>query len=125
MSNKTIFSRELMKELSGIYISTDDGEYANLKLILDNVFGKDNFVPDIIWNSRKSISNDALISIATNHTTFYAKNKNVLANNKETYRLPLEKDEFLNSDNELRGTWKLYTIDATIHIEYLYLRYCT
>ena len=75
-------------------------------------FGNDNFVGDIIWNSRKSMSSDALISGAINHTTFFAKNKVVLDKNKSKFRLPETMDGFENPDNDLRGAWKLDPLDA-------------
>lgn len=98
--------------MAGIWVSTDDGEYANLKLLMDNVFGNQNFIADVIWNSRKSVSNDALISTAINHTTFFAKNKLILDKNKKTFRLPESTDGFSNPDNDPRGMWKLDPMDA-------------
>ena len=101
-----------MMDNSGVWVNTDDGEYANLKLLMEENFGKDNFVADVIWNSRKSVSNDALISVSTNHTTFFSKNKIALEAHKTTFRLPESTDGFSNPDNDPRGLWKLDPMDA-------------
>lgn len=73
MNDRSRLIRNMMSMLSTLWVSTDDGEYANLKQNLDNVFAPENFVSDIIWNSRKSVSNDALVSGAINHTTVFRR----------------------------------------------------
>lgn len=110
--DRSSLAKSVLRPFSGIFVSTDDGEYANLKFILGDVFGYENFVTDIIWNSRKSVSNDALISTATNHTTFYTKSKMVLESQKDRFRIPIEEDGFSNPDNDPRGAWKLDPMDA-------------
>ena len=105
-------SKNIFDECGCLFISTDDGEYANIKLNLNSVFGEDNFVADIIWNSRKSVSNDALISGAINHTTFFAKNKSLLTERKYEFRVKANEEGFINPDNDPNGPWKLDPMDA-------------
>ena len=105
-------SRAVMQKISGILVSTDDGEYAKLCLLMGKVFGESNFVADIIWNSRKSVSSDALLSGAINHTTFFAKDRVELDTIKKQFRLPENGDGFANPDNDPRGPWKLDPLDA-------------
>ncbi|UOO81782.1 site-specific DNA-methyltransferase [Uruburuella testudinis] len=112
MSCRFDLAKTLMNTHSGIWVSTDDGEYARLNMIMENTFGGSNFVTDVIWNSRKSVSNDALISGAINHTTFFAKDKSILETYKKTFRLPESTDGFSNPDNDPRGLWKLDPLDA-------------
>lgn len=102
----------IMNEQAGIWISTDDGEYAVLEILLSYIFGAQNFVADVIWNSRKSVSNDALLSTSVNHTTFFAKNKTFLDANKTQFRLKEDGEGFDNPDNDDRGPWKLDPFDA-------------
>lgn len=45
-------ARELLKEDGVIFISIDDNEQANLKIICDEIFGEENFVGDIVWNGQ-------------------------------------------------------------------------
>ena len=55
---RLLVARTLLKENGVIFISIDDKEADNLKKICDEVFGESNFVANIIWQSRTSISND-------------------------------------------------------------------
>lgn len=112
LSDRLFLARRLATDFSGFWISTDDGEYANLKLCMDSIFGNSNFVADIIWNSRKSVSNDALISAAINHTTFYSKDKATLDKYKNIFRIGKTEEGFSNPDNDPRGDWKLDPMDA-------------
>ena len=112
MNSRCTSAKSLMTELGCMFVSTDDGEYANLKQNLDTIFGEDNFVADIIWNSRKSVSNDALISGAINHTTFFTINKALLTENKGQFRVKAKETGFINPDNDPNGEWKLDPMDA-------------
>lgn len=112
MADRIEASNNLMTSEAGIWVSTDDGEYANLKIIMDSVFSPANFVADVIWKSRYSVSSDTLISGAINHTTFFAKDKRVLDANKLNFRLPESEEGFSNPDNDPRGLWKLDPMDA-------------
>jgi adenine-specific DNA-methyltransferase len=112
MVDRAALARALSASSSGIFVSTDDGEYANLRLAFGQVWGDDNLVADIIWNSRKSVSSDALISGATNHTTFFAANRIVLEKQKTSFRLPQDEEGFASPDDDPRGPWKLDPMDA-------------
>ena len=105
-------ARVLAAERGGVFVSTDDGEYANLKTLLDESWGRANFVADVIWNSRKSVSSDTLISLATNHTTFFAASKASLDANKKSFRLPQDAAKFQNPDDDPKGPWTLDPMDA-------------
>ncbi len=105
-------SRVLAKDTAGIFVSTDDGEYANLKPVMDQTWGTSNFVADIIWQSRKSVSSDTLISLSTNHTTFFAADKVRLDTEKSKFRLPQAIQNFSNPDNDPKGPWTLDPMDA-------------
>ncbi|MCY4211084.1 MAG: site-specific DNA-methyltransferase [Gammaproteobacteria bacterium] len=105
-------SRVLAKDTAGIFVSTDDGEYANLKPVMDQTWGASNFVADIIWQSRKSVSSDTLISLSTNHTTFFAADKARLDAEKSKFRLPQAIQNFSNPDNDPKGPWTLDPMDA-------------
>jgi len=73
MEKRLSLAKNLLKKEGTIFISIDDNEFAQLKLLCDEIFGEKNFVMDIIWNSRKSVSSDAIVSLNHNHTLLYAK----------------------------------------------------
>ena len=101
-------ARNLLKTSGIIFISIDDNEFAQLKLLCDEVFNERNFVIDVIWNSRKSVSSDAIVSLNHNHTLVYAKYIDILreeVRTKNRFKLPAREDKFSNPDNDLRGAW--------------------
>ncbi len=70
-------ARDLLKEDGVIFISIDDNEQANLKIICDEIFGEENFVGDIIWHKKTQpsfLSNE--ISNVKEHILFYKKSEN-------------------------------------------------
>lgn len=79
MYPRLLLARDLLKDEGVIFISIDDNEQANLKLLCDDVFGEENFISDLIWQKKKGGGNDANF-IATEHETiiFFAKNKLLL-----------------------------------------------
>ena len=76
--------RELLSEDGAIFISIDDAEQSGLKQILDEIFHKENFVANIIWQKKRTSANDARF-ISDNHDfiLLYGKNINRLKNNKD------------------------------------------
>ena len=112
MKNRLLLAKELLSYRGTIFISIDENEFAQLKLLSDSIFGEDNYVIDIIWNSRKSVSNDTIISLNHNHTFFYAKDISYLQEHKTKYRLIATEEKFSNPDNDPRGNWVADPFDA-------------
>ncbi|WP_299008799.1 site-specific DNA-methyltransferase [uncultured Tenacibaculum sp.] len=101
-------ARNLLTDDGVIFMSIGEEEVANLKSICSNIFGEANFISNIIWQSRTSISNDQNVSLNHNHTLIYSKsNFNVKFGGE-----PLNQSEYSNPDNDKRGPWKLVPIDA-------------
>ncbi len=101
-------ARNLLTEDGVIFISIDDNEVANLRKICDEIFGEDNFVTNLIWKSRSSISNDSEVSRNHNHTLVFCRSKEYLVFGGEA----IDSSEYDNPDNDPRGSWKLVPIDA-------------
>ena len=59
MYPRLVLLQRLLSENGAIFISIDDNEQANLKLICDEIFGSNNFVSNIIWEKNYSPRNDA------------------------------------------------------------------
>ena len=69
---------KLLADDGAIFISIDDNEQANLKLICDEIFGGGNFVADVIWQKKYTQSNDAkYLSTTHDFILFYAKQKSI------------------------------------------------
>lgn len=99
-------ARNLLTSDGLIFVSISDHEQAQLRKVLDEVFGEANFVGNVIWNSTKSVTNTALISVSHTHNFIYAKNLNHFTENRSDFRLPDSADGFSNPDNDPRGPWK-------------------
>ena len=85
-----------------IFISIDDNEYANLKLLLDNIFGTQNMLASLIWEG--ALKNDSkFISVSHDYILCYAKSKEHLRVNKTKWRTRKEGiDEIYNEVEKLR-----------------------
>lgn len=68
-------AKDLLREDGVIFISIDDNEVANLKLLCDEVFGWENFVAQFIHKNNSSKNQAKLVSISTEYFYCYAKNK--------------------------------------------------
>ncbi|MAD30413.1 MAG: site-specific DNA-methyltransferase [Flavobacteriaceae bacterium] len=99
-------SRNLLKDSGIIFITIDDNEIENLKKICNECFGEENFIGSIVWNSTKSVTNTALISVSHNYNLVYCKDINFYTKNREKFRLPESGEGFSNPDNDPRGPWK-------------------
>ncbi|MDE7317908.1 MAG: site-specific DNA-methyltransferase [Helicobacter sp.] len=75
-------ARDLLKEDGVIFISIDDNEQANLKILCDEIFGEENFVANIIWRKRAGGGNDSKhIAVEQDYILSYAKNIDLLVTN--------------------------------------------
>jgi DNA modification methylase len=110
MRDRLVILRELLHENGYIFVILDDNAIFHCKLLMDEIFGKDNFLGDIVWQSRKSVSNDTFVSLSTNHILLYAKNKEL--NSKKDFKLEADEEKFSNPDNDPRGKWVADPFDA-------------
>lgn len=115
MSRRLKIAKKLLSDRGVIFISIDDNELAQLKLLCDDIFGEKNFITKFDWR-KKTGANDAKdIAIITESILLYAKNHSVTINsniwsrddnsiNKDRYKL---EDEFVKE----RGKYYLDTLD--------------
>ena len=109
-----IFER-LLSDDGTIWIILDDSEIHYMKVLCDEILGRKNIISDVIWNSRKSVSNDAIISLNTNHILVYCKNIDLIrqkSKNSELFKGPIDTSKFGNPDNDPRGLWVADPFDA-------------
>ena len=106
MYPRLFLARNLLREDGVIFISIDDHEQANLRTLCDLVFGEGNFIGCILWNSTKSVTNTALISVSHTYNLVYAKSLDYFTKNRHHFRLPEDGGGFENKDNDPRGLWK-------------------
>ena len=100
--------RELLAEDGVIFISIDDNEQHRLRMMMDEIFGEDNFVADFIYHHRKSSQNDIHLSLSHNYVLCYAKDSTVFQLRREQ----TDESKFSNPDNDPRGPWTADPMDA-------------
>ena len=95
--------RELLSEQGCLWATIDDDKGHYLKVILDEFFGRKNFVANCIWQKKYSPQNDAKwLSDSHDHVLCFAKNKDIWRPN----RLPRTQSAnslYKNPDNDPQG----------------------
>lgn len=98
--------RELLAEDGSIWVSADDNEAHYLKVIMDEVFGRQNFVVNVVWQKRIGPDNRVPLGDAHDHIMVYGRNREKFR--LKANRIPLsenQKAQFKNRDNDPRGPW--------------------
>lgn len=104
----------LHPEQGSIWISIDDDETHYLKVLCDEILGRQNFVANVIWQKKSSPqANAQWLSDNHDHILVFANNKpswapNLLPRTEEMNKV------FKNIDNDPRGNWK--SVDFTISL---------
>jgi adenine-specific DNA-methyltransferase len=98
--------RNLLSNDGSIWISIDDDESHYLKVLCDMVFGRNNFISNVVWEKKYSPSNDAKwLSDSHDHILVYAKNKDIWRPNLLPRTAEMN-NRYKNPDNDPRGDWK-------------------
>lgn len=103
----------LLSVNGSLWISIDDNEVAYLRILCDEIFGRNNFVCTIIWEKRKSRENRRAFSFKHDYIIVYAKNKSAFEEDRNP--VELTKDvlkRYKNPDNDIRGNWQSVAITA-------------
>ena len=111
MKNRLEIARELLREDGIIFISCDDRENAYLKVLMDEIFGRDKFITNLIWRKKAGGANDSQdIAVEHEYILAYRKQENGI------FKIPLDERtlksyKFRDDEYELRGPYKLKNLD--------------
>lgn len=94
--------QKLLADDGAIFISIDDNEQANLKLICDEIFGSNNFQATFIWHSRQRADSRNVSMVSTDHEYVLAYGK---SNNFRFKGTSIDISKYKNPDNDPRGPW--------------------
>nr|MBQ0091545.1 site-specific DNA-methyltransferase [Candidatus Enterousia merdequi] len=104
--------RDLLSECGSIWISIDADEHAYLKILCDEVFGRKNFVDEVVWQrSYAPINLKKTFSRSTDYILVYCKNNELFQMNQLPRTLEAD-SRFSNPDNDPRGPWASGPIQA-------------
>ena len=114
MLPRLFLARNLLKEDGVIFVSIDDNEQANLKLLMDEIFGEENFLGTIIWKKKTNGNNMGYIPPVHDYLVSYSKNKAILEESNFGFPISNEyiKKFYSNPDNDPRGLWNTMDLSA-------------
>ncbi len=105
MYPRLFLARQLLGDDGVIFVSIDDHEVHNLRMVMNEIFGEENFVANIIWQKKFSPQNDAqYFSDNHDHILLYAKRKDGWKRNLLPAPASVE-ERYSNPDNDPRGSW--------------------
>ncbi|MEV8353591.1 site-specific DNA-methyltransferase [Streptomyces niveus] len=108
MYPRLLVAHHLLKEIGVIIVAIDDTEHARLKLLMDRVFGAENFIANITWQGGRK-NDSRYVSVGHDYMLIYAKNEGSLRANGVRWREERPADEAIreaaktawaNSDND-------------------------
>ena len=112
MYPRLFVARQLLRDDGWIFVSIDDHEVHNLRLIMNEIFGEENFVSSIVWQKKYTRSNDARwFSNTHDYILVFARNKEQLKINLLP-RTDDQRSSYSNPDNDPKGVWKATPIHA-------------
>ena len=100
--------RELLRDDGSIWVTIDDNEGHYLKVLMDEVFGRGNFVANVVWQKRYSRDNNSAIGDVHDNVLCYARNPDSF----KQARNRVEPDDktraaYRNPNSDLKGPWRL------------------
>jgi adenine-specific DNA-methyltransferase len=112
MKNRLEIAQKLLTNDGSIWLNIDDDESHYLKVLCDEIFCRQNFVNNVVWEKKYTVSNDAkYFSDNHDHILVYAKNKEAWTLNKLARTEKMDK-AYTNPDNHPKGVWKATPLQA-------------
>lgn len=104
MRDRLLQIRKLLAADGSVWVHCDDSEQAYLKVMMDEVFGRDNFVATIVWQKAHSRRNDArLISSAHDYLIAFGRGSGTAFNRADPDSS--QRAMYSNPDSDSRGDW--------------------
>lgn len=111
MMPRLYLAKNLLKQDGVIFISIDDNEVHNLRLLINEIFGEENFVEQLVWKRRATAPNDRIIGKNHEYVLVYAKQ----LENLSLYLQPRSQklnSRYSNPDNDPKGPWVASDLSA-------------
>lgn len=106
MYPRLFLARNLLRDDGVIFVSIDDNEVHNLRMLMNEIFGEENFIGQLIWEKRVTRENRRLISVRHDYVLFYCKSESIMESAISLSPLTQEaRDRYKNPDDDPRGLW--------------------
>ena len=105
MYPRLFLARRLLKDDGIIFVSIDDHEVCNLRMLMDGIFGEENFIGGFVWRKKAGAGSDTKLFFRQHeHILMYARNKEKVG---ALFQPLTEKQrrEYKNPDDDPRGPW--------------------
>lgn len=113
MRDRLEIIRQLMSDDGSLWITIDDNEAHYLKVICDEIFGRSNFIANMVWEKRTSRENRRAFSFNHDHLLLYGKEKSCFEESRNPLGLTQEVlSRYKNLDNDPRGAWQSVSVNA-------------
>ena len=117
MHKRLELAKNLLSKRGVIFISIDDNEHANLKLLCDQVFGHRNYVSQFIWhNNKKGRQMDQHIKTTNEFVLMYANNINFLQTLDKTIEVDAQGYNLKDEISSYKKGYPLHNGTAAFHI---------
>ncbi|MEI6577631.1 MAG: site-specific DNA-methyltransferase [Bacteroidota bacterium] len=101
MYPRLFLAKNLLRDDGVIFVHIDDNEVHNLRLLMNEIFGEENFISSFIWKSRQIVDSRTQNGVSNDHEYIlvFGKNNGGLRGRKSSI------DKYKNPDNDERGAW--------------------
>ena len=105
MMPRLYLAKSLLRDDGVIFVSIDDNEVHNLRLLMNEIFGEENFVASIVWQKKYAATNDSK-GFSTTHDYIVVYQKSELFNRNLLPRTEEQNLPYKNDDNDGKGLWR-------------------
>lgn len=110
MYPRLFLARNLLSKDGIIFVSIDDNEIHNLRMVMNEIFGEESFLAKFLWKSRQTTDSRKESRISTDHEYILAYTRNY--DEFSAQGKPIDESKYSNPDNDKRGPWA--SIDLSV-----------
>ncbi|CEM63424.1 site-specific DNA-methyltransferase [Treponema phagedenis] len=107
MSERLVIAKELLSDEGVIFISIDDNEQGQLKLLCDQIFGEKNFIANIVRNTNSSKNQSLYVSVSHEYCLIYSKDYEKLQVRHKDNKWETEKNNIDEYEKKVKQLQKL------------------
>jgi adenine-specific DNA-methyltransferase len=111
MKNRLILAKKLLREDGVIFVQCDDNEQAYLKILMDEIFFRENFIANLIWEKKTGASDAKEIATITEFSIIFSKNKEKVTFSKNTKSYDLNRYKLKDKYYDKRGQYYIDNLD--------------